>query len=95
VRVGIDMMDSVQRSVAMDAANHRPGWRVPPRVDHVQDDIETAHRDYCRWLRNAHKTPAVTVADAKPSKIKRGDASAAYREYCQYLTDAHKQGRQP
>ena len=100
LRVPIQMLDSVQRSVAryMTAGRgHRPGFILDDDSDDGQYDVEDAREEYIRFLQDAHRTN--TTFDLSPraptslADAKR-EAERAYDERSEWLRNAHK-GQQP
>jgi hypothetical protein len=99
MKVPIHMLDSVQRSIAegYDPVNNRPGWRVPERVRELDHLVDHAHRDYVRFLRDAHKRPDAP----KPKPVSRPltlDAARAAAEQARierdaWLVNAYKERR--
>lgn len=92
VRCPVQFMDTVQRAIYQDS--HRPGWRVPDRVTHRDEQVGVAYSGYLEHLRGGPNDPP-----AKPKRKKltldaaRADAEQAYQERSAWLRDAHKQGR--
>jgi hypothetical protein len=100
VRVPLRFMDSVQRAIHLDAANHRPGFRYADSDDtDTRDAAEESRNAYVKWLQGAHRTPvADTGAPERPSRkltldAARAEAERAYAEMCQFLRDAHRERR--
>jgi hypothetical protein len=63
VRVGMLMMDSVQRGIAFDARNHQPHYATPLN-DAAQHNKAAARMQYVARLRDAWKSPARRSMDS-------------------------------
>lgn len=93
LRVPIQMLDSTQRSIALNRSN-RPGFRY---ADADDDDAQEARDEYIRFLQDAHRQPDVDTNEPyRPASLRdaRAEAERAYDERSEWLRNAHK-GQQP
>jgi hypothetical protein len=98
VRVGMLVMDSVQRSIAFDARNHQPHYATP--LDHgPQHDKAAARMQWIKQTCDAWKSPAqrsmvdsTTPAPDARRNLNSADAqslrNAVYDQMCQRISAA-------
>jgi hypothetical protein len=98
----MDGLDETQRAIRDHFASggaieplHRPGFAVTTD----SDDAVAAHREYTKFLVDAHGRPDAQKTKAAPARpsfsldAARAEADRAYAERSRWLENAHKERR--